>query len=200
MATNDTKIREYIMVKNEVNHPSLKETREFEWSGDLRYTDEVYKMLKEVFLMDKLTTEASYVVALDHAKKPKGVCKIGQGNPNETMTSMENVFTFLLLTGAYSFILAHNHVSEMPEVSISDQIVSTKASTIANMFNMEFIGHMIIHPNGYVIDGGVMNGTEMDKEDDVLPYEILPNGKAVTYVFGQKIEAEIDVIKNILGV
>ena len=200
MTANDTKIREYIMVKNEANHPSLREVGCYDWNGELAYTDEIHRMLKEVFLIDKLTTETSYVVAFDHAKKPKGVCKIGQGNPNETMTSMENVFTFLLLTGAYSFILAHNHVSEMPEASISDQIVSTKASTTANMFNMEFIGHMIVHPNGYIINGGVMNGTGTDKEDDNLPYEILPNGKAVAYVFGQKIEAEVDVIKNILGV
>lgn len=201
MKTNNTRIREYIIVKNELNHPTLKETMVCDWDGDLSYTDEIYRMLKEVFFMDQLCTEVSYVISLDHAKKLKGVCKIGQGNSNETMTPMESVFTFLLLTGAYAFVIVHNHVSEMPDASISDKLISMKANTISNMFNMEFIGHMIVHPNGYTVDGGVMGGTEMNNKEYNecgLPYEILPNGMAVVHVFGQRIEGTVEDIKKIM--
>ena len=195
------KIREYIMVKDEFNHPSLKEVKNFDWKGNLAYTDEIHKMLKEIFFMDKLTTEVSYVISFDHVKKAKGICKVGHGNPNETMTPLESVFTFLLLTGAYSFVLVHNHVSEMVDASFADQIISSNANTIADMFNMEFIGHMIVHPHGYTVDGGVVDITSTDNDDDDdLPYEILPNGNAVAYVFGNRIEGEVESIKRILGV
>ena len=106
-----------------------------------------------------------------------------------------------LLTGAYAFVIVHNHVSEMPDASISDKVISMRANTISNMFNMEFIGHMIVHPNGYTIDGGVMDGTEISNKECNecnLPYEILPNGMAVAYVFGQKIEGTVEEIKKIM--
>lgn len=159
MAANNAKIREYIVVKNEFNHPSLEEARCYNWKGDLSYVSEVCRMLNEIFKMDRLSTEMSYVVALDHAKKPKGVCQIGHGDTSEVLTSMQNVFTFLLLVGANSFYVVHNHVSDMPEASADDKSVTFKINFLASMFeNLEFIGHMIINPNGYIVDGGEMDG------------------------------------------
>ena len=159
------KIREYIMVKGKHNHATLDEVGAYNWGGDLKYTDETYEMLNSIFKMDSLITEVSYVIALDHNKEPKGICKIGQGNANETPTSMQNIFTFLLLTGANAFVLVHNHVSNMPEVSESDHIITIRANMLATLFNMEFIGHMIIHPCGYVIDGGIMDGTKRERDE-----------------------------------
>ena len=194
------RIREYIIVKDTFDHATLEEVNCYQWEGDLVYTDEIHRMLNEVFRMNKLSTEMSYVIALDHAKNPKGICKIGQGDANATPTSMQNIFTFLLLSGAYSFILIHNHVSKMPNPSPEDKTITMRAGMFANMFDMEFIGHMIIHPEGYTIDGGVMAGTT--KIDDIieteLPYELIGNGMAATYIFGQRIEGTIENIKKLI--
>lgn len=159
------KIREYILVKDKNNHPKLEEVGCYEWNGDLKYTDEVFEMLDNVFKMDKLITEVSYVIAFDHAKKVKGVCRVGQGNANESPMPLQSIYTFLLLTGANAFIVAHNHISEMPEVSAGDKIITTKVNSFALMFEMEFIGHMILNPCGYVIDGGTMNGTAREYDE-----------------------------------
>ena len=149
------KVREYIMVKNEFEHPSLEEIGCYDWTGDLVYTDEVYRMLKEVFKMDRLSNETSYVVALDHARKLKGVCRVGLGDISETPTPMQSIFSFLLLVGAQSFYIVHNHVSYPSEASESDMVVTRRVEFFANMFsNMEFTGDMIINPNGYIIAGG----------------------------------------------
>lgn len=201
------KIREYVVVKNKYNHPELEETNCYEWDGDLAYTDEVYRMFNEVFRMDRISTEMSYVIALDHKKQPKGVCQIGHGDANQVSTSMQNIFTFLILAGANAFVVVHNHVSNMPEPSIEDNIITMRINTLASMFNIEFVGHMIINPNGYVVDGGVMDGCVLSKENDsieednlLLPIEYLSNGKAATHVFGNRIEGTIDKIEKIVGI
>lgn len=190
MKTNNTKIREYILVKNEFNHPSLEELNCYDWDGDLSYVSEVYRMLKNIFRMDRLSTEMSYVVALDHAKKPKGVCQIGHGDTSEVLTSMQSVFSFLLLVGANSFYVVHNHVSDMPEASEDDKKITFKTELLTNMFgNLEFNGHMIINPKGYIIDGG-----KVGKARNEHVYEVLGNGMAACYIFDERI---VDTEKNI---
>ena len=166
---NDNKIREYVMVKDKFNHPKLEEIGCYDYYGDLRYTDHVYDMLTRTFKMDRLITEVTYVVALDHKKMPKGICKVGQGGLGEAPAPMQSIFTFLLLAGASSFIMTHNHISDTPEASDSDKMITTMAKMLSTGFDMEFIGHMIINPCGYIIDGGVMDGIvgEVDEDGDI---------------------------------
>ena len=198
------KIREYTIVKNELNHPMLEELRCCEWKGDLTRCDEIHRMLNDIFKMNRLSTEMSYVVAFDHAKKIKGVMQVGHGSPSETPMPMQNIFTFLMLAGAYAFVISHNHVSNMSEASSEDKTATFRASMLANMFDMEFIGHMIINPRGYILDGGIsLNSEDSDDIEDSNntqgEIEILENGMAATYVFGQRIEGELETIKKIIG-
>ena len=164
MGTNE--IREYIMLKDSFNHAKLEEIGCYDYCGDLKYTDDIYSMLNASFKMDSLLTEVSYVIAFDHKKLPKGICKVGQGGISETPTPMQPVFTFLLLTGASSFVVVHNHISDMPEASESDKMITKMMGMLATAFDMEFIGHMIINPNGYIIDGGTMDGVIAELSED----------------------------------
>ena len=72
------------------------------------------------------------------------------------------------MTGASSFIVVHNHISDMPEASPCDKIITNRIETLGDAFDIEFIGHMIINPNGYIIDGGIMNGTTSEER---MPFE-----------------------------
>lgn len=166
------KIREYIMVKDNFSHAKLEEVGRYDYYGELKYTDDIYNMLNRSFKMDRLLTEVSYVIAFDHKKMPKGICKIGQGGLGETPTPMQPLFTFLLLTGASSFLAVHNHISDIPEASESDKMISMMMGNLANAFDIEFIGHMVINPNGYIIDGGTMDGivAELDEDGDIVSW------------------------------
>ena len=165
-------IREYIMVKDGFSHAKLEEVGCYNYYGELKYTDDIYNMLNMSFKMDRLFTEVSYVIAFDHKKIPKGICKIGQGGLSETPTPMQPIFTFLLLTGATSFIVVHNHISNMPNPSESDKMITNSLAMLAIAFDMEFIGHMVINPNGYVIDGGSMGGitAELDEDGEIFSW------------------------------
>ena len=157
------------MVKDSFSHAKLEEIGCYDYYGELKYTDDIYNMLNDSFKMDSLITEVSYVIAFDHKKNPKGICKVGHGGLNETPTPIQPVFTFLLLAGASSFIVAHNHISDMPNASDSDRMVTKMLEMTCSTFDIEFIGHMIINPNGYVIDGGVMDGivAELDENGEI---------------------------------
>ena len=170
MDTN--KIREYIMVKDNFSHAKLEEIGSYDYYGELKYTDDIYNMLNTSFKMNSLITEVSYVIALDHKKMPKGICKVGQGGLGETPTPMQPVFTFLLLAGASSFLVAHNHISDMPNASESDKMITKMMGMLATAFDMEFIGHMIINPNGYIVDGGTMDGVvaELDEDGEIVSW------------------------------
>ncbi len=175
METN--KIREYIMVKDSFSHAKLEEIGCYDYYGELKYTDCIYDMLNRTFKMDRLITEVSYVIAFDHKKMPKGICKVGQGGLGETPTPMQSVFTFLLLTGAHSFVAVHNHISDMPQASESDKMISKMMGMLASAFDMEFIGHMIINPNGYIVDGGTMDGivAELDEDGEIVSWNAKEN-------------------------
>lgn len=164
METN--KIREYVMVKDDFSHAKLEEIGCYDYYGELKYTEDIYNMLNRSFRMDSLITEVSYVIALDHRKMPKGICKIGQGGLGETPTPMQPLFTFLLLTGASSFVVVHNHISYLPNPSEADKAVTGLIEVLSNTFTMEFIGHMIINPHGYVICGGTLDGVEAELDED----------------------------------
>ena len=166
------KIREYIMVKDNFSHAKLEEVGCYDYYGELKYTDNIYNMLNRAFKMDSLLTEVSYVVAFDHKKMPKGICKVGQGGLGETPTPMQPIFTFLLLAGASSFIAVHNHISDMPNASEPDKMVTKMMGMLATAFDIEFIGHMVINPNGYIIDGGVMDGivAELDENGEIFSW------------------------------
>lgn len=172
METTTKKIREYIMVKDNFNHAKLEEVKCYDYYGELKYTDHIYDMLTRTFRMDSLITEVSYVIAFDHQKMPKGICKVGQGGLSETPTPMQPIFTFLLLTGASSFIVVHNHISNVPEASDADKMTTKMMGMLASNFDMEFIGHMIINPCGYIIDGGTMDGIigELDENGDIYSW------------------------------
>ena len=160
------------MVKDSFSHAKLEEIGCYDYYGELKYTDHIYDMLTRSFKMDRLITEVSYVIAFDHTKMPKGICKVGQGGLGETPTPMQPIFTFLLLTGASSFVVVHNHISDMPNASESDKMITKMIGALASSFDMEFIGHMVINPNGYVIDGGVLDGTvaELDEDGEIVSW------------------------------
>lgn len=196
------KVREYVIVKDEFAHSTLEEVSSHDWNGDSMYMSEIHQMLNEVFRMNRLSTERAYVVAFDHVTNIKGICQIGQGDINSTPTPSQNVFTFLLLSGAYSFIVVHNHVSNIPEPSKEDKINTAQFQIISNFLDLKFLGHMIINPNGYIIDGGTLgqNGNNEENEADEKGREIeyLENGMAATYVFGDRIEGTVEEIEKIV--
>lgn len=215
MEKKNNTIREYILIKGENDACKLREIQNFDWYGDTVSISEIDRLLREKFHMGESFVEKSYVVAYDYAKNIKGICQVGQGGCGETPTPSQPIFTFLLLCGANSFILAHNHISDMPYPSYDDNCMSFKVGTQADNFDIDFVTHLIISPHEFYMNGGSLgspinvSGEEREKEE-YQEYLIesesneqkiihLENGMAATYVFGNRIEGSVEEIKKLVG-
>ena len=87
-------------------------------------------------------------------------------------------------------------MSNIPEPSRDDEINTCQFQIISNILNFKFLGHMVINPNGYVIDGGTLGEDEESKQTSEIEY--LGNGMAATYIFGNRIEGTIKDIKRLV--
>lgn len=193
-------VKEFMLVKNKYNHPSLKETYSCDWYGDGTATDQIYDFLTAIYNMDCLAIERTYVVGFDTEAKIKGVMLVGQGDMVQSPMSLNNIFTFLLLTGSYSFVVAHNHVNSKPLPSVNDSAITNRIASMANNLDIKFLGHMIISSDDYMISGGSVGyfSTFDDEENEDDRIEYFDNGMAATYIFDQRIEGKAEDIEKIV--
>lgn len=61
MANKRNKIREYILVLDKNNHPTLEEVNCRDWYGDSYWDNEIARMMRELFNMNRLAIEQTYV-------------------------------------------------------------------------------------------------------------------------------------------
>jgi DNA repair protein RadC len=82
-------------------------------------------------------------LALDNANKIIGT-QIIDGGTNQCAIYPDNVFRFLLLSGASGFILAHNHPGGSRNPSEADWSITEKLEKACSLFNICFLDHVII--------------------------------------------------------
>jgi hypothetical protein len=116
---------------------------------------------------------------------------------------MQSIFTFLLLAGASSFVVVHNHIYNMPNASESDKMITKMIGMLGSTFDMEFIGHMIINPNGYVVDGGAMDGIigELDEDGEIVSWNANEEeGDVEEYVFPDEPKTIEDMLEEAMAI
>ena len=101
------------------------------------------------FHMNILNEEYTYVIAFNIQSELLGVFNISHGEIGNSMVSIQVLFTFLILTGAYKFILVHNHPSGSLEISLEDINLTNSISRVCNFIDIKMEEHMIISSKGY---------------------------------------------------
>lgn len=91
-------------------------------------------------------TEKECVVVLctDQKRRVKGYNLVSLGIVNESYAHPREIFRPIILSGATSFTLIHNHPSGDPSPSRADHNVTKNVKECANMFNIEFTDHVIV--------------------------------------------------------
>lgn len=83
------------------------------------------------------------IIALDNQNKVIGT-HISEGTNNQCALYPSNVFRFVLLSGASSFIIAHNHPGGCPKPSEADWLVTNKLYTTGKTLEIPLVDHLII--------------------------------------------------------
>lgn len=111
--------------------------------------EDIAKMMKEIYKLDKRAEEYAYVIGMNNAGIVVGVCEISHGTVDRSVVSSFDVFKRLLLLGTPRFLFVHNHPAGNPAPSAEDRDLTQKIRQDAILLNMELLDHIIIFKGGY---------------------------------------------------
>lgn len=118
-------------------------------SEKLNTPGKIVDMINTVFSIGRLAEEYVWMVAVDGANHFIGLFEISHGTVNMSVINRREVFIRLLLSGAVSFFLIHNHPSGDLTPSSQD-IESTKIMiTAGKLMGIPLMDHIIIGKTSY---------------------------------------------------
>lgn len=87
-----------------------------------------------------------YVIALglNSRLSPLGVVEVGMGPMDQTMVDPKVLFSALLLMGAVTFTLFHNHPSGSPEPSQMDVNLTDVVNKGAKILGLRLLDHIVL--------------------------------------------------------
>ena len=93
--------------------------------------------------------EMDYIATYDHSDNLIGFFQLGSGGRKEVDFDRNIFITFIILTGAFSFAVFHNHPVEsiLPSQADKDHAVGLKG--IGNLLDIKFKGSYIVTRNGW---------------------------------------------------
>ncbi len=98
------------------------------------------------FLQQHFSTELYehfVVIALNSANKIIGVT-VSEGTLDQCIVYPKNVFSFLLLSGATAFIIAHNHPAGGINPSEADWTITHRLKAIGKDLDLNLVDHLLI--------------------------------------------------------
>ena len=147
-------IKEYKLVSsmNDGTFPVLEVVKEYDFeplfdmyvfNNNDNYEYELSFFGEQIELQNNYV-EYFYVMSYNEIGEVIGVLKISSGSRRETAIPYDTLFTYLLLTGSYSFITIHNHPNNNPEKSIEDIQSDEHLKQIAGLLNITYRDGLII--------------------------------------------------------
>lgn len=106
-------------------------------------------MFNNVFGLNRMAEEYVYMAAFDTQFKVLGVFEISHGSVNASIIHPREVFIRLLLSGATSFVICHNHPSGLCEPSEEDINMTERLNECADLMGTPLVDHIIIGDSYY---------------------------------------------------
>ena len=132
---------------------TLVETR-LHWKKSRRYlaerldTPEKAASIGRKILPRYLDRESVYVIACTAKMDPIGIQLASIGSMSSAILDPARILTFLLLIGAHSFVVFHNHVSGDTTPSKEDINVTKRMNEAAKLVGLYMADHLILG-NGF---------------------------------------------------
>lgn len=144
-------IYEYMIYRNNDNIVSLKPTKELDLNQEDYYScEDTLYILYDFYDIDISDIEMSFVIAMDYKGHPIGIYRVSIGDYKSCNLYLRTIGIFILLTGARSFIVCHNHPNRTTDPSNEDVLNKMSISQLASLLDIEFEGSFIITREGYL--------------------------------------------------
>lgn len=128
----------YLVKENSVNYNAASHS-----DRKLNNSSKVFWLMKDVLKVDRKAEEHVWIFGLDNSCKLLGVFDVFKGSVNQCISSPREIFLRLLLSGASSFIMAHNHTSDETEPSRLDLETTKKMDELSKMMGIRLMDHVI---------------------------------------------------------
>lgn len=111
---------------------------------------DIFKIMQDVFSLDKCAEEYTYMISLNYACYPVGFFEVSHGTVNSSLLQPREVLIRALLSGATGIIICHNHPSSCPVPSQKDIDVTNKLKESCDLIGIILHDHVIIGNNSYL--------------------------------------------------
>jgi DNA repair protein RadC len=101
----------------------------------------IYRFMRGELQMKQV--EEVYLLLVNIRLKLVRVTKVSQGTINESLVGPREVMAEVLRSGAYGFILVHNHPSGDPSPSRADHEITKRLEQCAKLMGVTFVDHVI---------------------------------------------------------
>lgn len=142
-------VKEYITKINETGNSYLAEVKEHACAAALTEPQQCVDFINQAFDAAHLSEEHFYVIATDTKSKPIAVFDVAHGVIDGAYVQPREVLVRLLLCGASSAILLHNHPSGCSDFSKDDLEVTKQMHAAFELIGMKLSDHIIIGRDNY---------------------------------------------------
>ena len=106
----------------------------------------LFNYLPQVFADQ--SQEVSYAVFIDQNNHVVACDIVGVGDLRKTVVDLSNVIQRLALHHTRRVLLVNNHPGHMPIYSKADRQLTTNMTNLADLLNIDFLGHYVVTPTG----------------------------------------------------
>lgn len=111
--------------------------------------DHIYQVCTETLKMQLYTEEYIYIIGVNNYGELLGCMEISHGTVNATLATPREIFMKLLLLGAASFFLIHNHPSQHVEPSKEDILLTERIKRSGKLLGIPLLEHIIVGRESY---------------------------------------------------
>lgn len=136
--------------------PKLNVVQEFDMPDDEPISKEYgdneigVHLIRETLHLDRLNAEHLVCEAIDDRGHILGLIIVSIGSQSECYIHKRTIAEFILLTGAESFIVVHNHPNNVLEASEGDKETVQCLKELASLLEVEFGGDYVITKDGFI--------------------------------------------------
>lgn len=106
--------------------------------------------LKEVQEIKDAVQEHLLFIGLDRANNVRSITLLGLGTSGEICIDSKYIIRTALISASDKVILVHNHPANRLKPSNSDKYLSNVTNKVLDVFNIEFLDHIIVTEKGYI--------------------------------------------------
>lgn len=145
------RVLKYKTVLNDKKRCDLMKEKSFNYpvENDLNSPSAIYRMLCDVFRIDKETEECLYLLSFNAKHKLLGVFEASRGTSMSTVCGVREIFQKALLSNAVGVVIAHNHPSGDVSPSMEDEYAWKKMRDAGELIGVVMLDSVIVGDGNY---------------------------------------------------